>query len=174
MKTSAQTRENRPLRAALTVGLLVMLAVCGWAGGMSGVESVSTSVPVTRTVWQQTQQRETMEETKQRLAEARMEELALLDSVIENTDTNTSTRQSALTQKAEIARRMENEAAAEASLALMDIGRAAVVCSQIVTVFLECPQGETDAQTAARITETVSAQTGCARENVKIIPVGEQ
>ena len=151
--------------------LLILLAVCGFAGASrGGVQSVS--VPVERQILgEEWEQRSNNMSTAERLARDRREEIEMLDGIIENADTDQATRQSALAQKTQLVGRMELEAQARACLGEMGFLEAQVVCgAQMMTVLL--PSSDVaKAGDGARIVSTVADQTGTEPQNVKIILV---
>ena len=157
------------LRTACGFLLLALLAACGYAGARDAVVQ-TVSVPVERqTLGEEWAKQEEALSVAERLARDRQEEIAMLDSVIENAETDAQTRQSALAQKAQLAGRMEIEAQARACLSAMGYESAQVVSgAQMLTVLLSAASlpGMED---GARVISAVADQTGCEAQSVKII-----
>lgn len=160
-------------RGALCAALLVLLAVCGYMGaGNMDAETAAVSVPVERTVLLSGEMSgETAADARERLADERAQELAMLESVIDSPRSDAATVKSALTQKTELVRRMEAEAQAEAVLAAMGVEGATAVCgAQMLTLIL--PEESARDETArAQVIGAASEQAGVAAESVKIILV---
>lgn len=163
--------ENRlPVHIKIASGFvfLALLAVCGFAGASrAGVQTVS--VPVQRqTIESEPAQPQGMS-TAERLARDRREEIEMLDSVIENENTDQATRQSALAQKTQLTGRMELEAQARACLTQMGYDSAQAVCGAEIMTILIASSGMTNSSDSARIVSAVADQTGIEPQNVKII-----
>ena len=159
-------------RGALCAALLLLLAVCGYMGAAGREETASVSVPVERTLLESGMlSTEPAQETRERLAGERAQELEMLESVIGSPRADAATVKSALAQKTELTRRMEAEAQAEAVLSAMGIADATAVCgAQMLTLILPA-ESAADEATHARVIGAASEQTGIAAESVKIILV---
>jgi len=157
------------LRAAGCALLLTLLGVCGYAGA-SRKEVQAVSVPIARsTLEAQAAQQASHEEIRARLSAQREQELNLLESVLTSAQTDGATAKSALSQKEELARRMECEASAEAVLEGMGFAGALSVCgAQVMTVILPQDEAQTE-EDRLRAIDAVCAQTGIKAEDVKII-----
>lgn len=171
MKKQIDERTGRHLRAALCALLLTLLAVCGYAGASrGGVRAVS--VPVVYSTLETgaaSGTKTSPEAIRARLSEQRRQEMELLESVIDGDAADEATRTSALAQRTELARRMECEASAEAVLEGMGFSGAISVCgAQVMTLILRQEQAQTQAD-RLRALDAVSAQTGTAAEEIKII-----
>jgi len=164
-----KVRLEACLRAVSSMLLLLILGVCGYLGARQG-EVKAVSVPIMREVMEQELHSSlTIEETRIRLEERRKEEIALLDSVIDQTDSGDRSRSDAHEQKMQIVQRMEIEAKTEASLAYMGFDRAAAVCgAQSLTVFIPFDQAK-DEKTRVRLIDAAASSSGISPEAVKII-----
>lgn len=164
-----QEKWTAGVRAAGCAILLVLLAVCGYAGAKEQTAQ-TLSVPMTvKTLDAQEIAAATMEDIRQRLNNEREQELMLLQSVIDHPQADEKTLQSALEQKTQIAQRMELEAQTQASLACMGYEDAAVVCgAQTVTVIVPQKSAESE-QDRVRLIDAAVSQTQAAPEDVKII-----
>lgn len=166
------TTKHRPsvgMRTVCCAMLLVLLAVCGYAGTQE--PSVQTAaVPVSRQILTGKEiSASSVADTRTRLDEARRQEIALLDSVLADPDAGSETHRSALEQKTSLAKRMEHEAQLEAALSYMGYGSLAVICgAQTVTVFVPVETALEEAG-RVRIIDEAASQTGFAPEDVKII-----
>lgn len=158
------------VRAACGGLLLLLLAVCGYAGASRTQSAQAVSVPVTqRTITGGELAAATAQQVREKLVADREAEIALLDSVIADASASMQTRDSALAQKAQIAGRMENEAQIEAALYAMGCAGTSAVCgAQTVTVITPEQNVGGEAE-KTRLIGAVCAQTGLSAENVKII-----
>lgn len=149
--------------------LLALLAVCG-VFASTGKETKMVSVPVTAVaIDREAAGAVTMEQARERLNRRRLEEIAVLDEVIAHNALDAQTQNAALMQKTQLAQRMEAEAQAEAALACMGYGQAAVVCgAQGITVFAPYAYLADESQ-SVRIIDCVSTQTGAEPGIIKII-----
>ena len=159
-------RETR-LRGVFCALLLALLAVCGYVGaGRTPERTVSTAV--TRITLPEPSA-DDAQDAALRLRSQRQEEIALLQSVLDSGGTDAGTRQSALSQLAQIAARMETEAQCEACLVQMGFsGASAVSGAQLLTLLVpydEIP-GEAD---HTRILDAICGVSGLDAGSVKII-----
>lgn len=157
------------MRLAGCALLLVLLAVCGYAGA-SRTPVQAVSVPIVQsTLESEAAAPASHEEIRARLNAQREQEMQLLESVLADAKTDEATAKSALAQKEALAWRMENEASAEALLEGMGFAGALSVCgAQVMTVILPQGQAQTDAE-RLRVIDAVCAQTGIKAEDIKII-----
>ena len=164
-----QKRLTAYVRAAGSAFLLLILGVCGYLGTLQN-EVKAVSVPIVRSIMEQEiHTASTVEETRQRFENRRKEEIALLDSIIAQSDGEGQSRLDALEQKMQIVQRMELEAEAQASLSYMGFDRAAVVCgAQSLTVFVPFDQAE-DEKKRVRLLDAAASASGISPEAVKII-----
>lgn len=165
-----RARASALTRGACCAMLLALLGVCGYMGASREESTQAVSVPITqKTLTQQEIAAASMEEIRGRLEEEREAEIALLDSVLADTSASVATKDSALSQKTQIAARMENEAQTVAALEMMGFRDVAAVCgAQTMTVITpaENVQEEID---RTRMIDAVVSQTGMSAESVKII-----
>ena len=159
-------RETR-LRGVFCALLLALLAVCGYVGaGRTPDRTVSTAV--TRVTLPEPSA-DDAQDAALRLRSQRQEEIALLQSVLDSGGTDAGTRQSALSQLAQIAARMETEAQCEACLAQMGFsGASAVSGAQLLTLLVPYDEitGEED---HTRILDAICGVSGLDAGSVKII-----
>ena len=157
-------RRARGISCAL---LLALLALCGWMGAR-GVPQQTVSVATTRATLP-AETADSSQDAAARLVQQRQEEIAMLQAVIDNAQTDTKTRQSALTQMTQIAERMELEARSVACLEQMGFSNVSAVCGAgIMTIMMPyAAMGEEGDQ--ARVIDAVCTQTGMEPADVKII-----
>ena len=159
-------RETR-LRGVFCALLLALLAVCGYVGaGRTPDRTVSTEV--TRVTLPEPSA-DDAQDAALRLRSQRQEEIALLQSVLDSGGTDAGTRQSALSQLAQIAARMETEAQCEACLVQMGFsGASAVSGAQLLTLLVPYDEitGEAD---HTRILDAICGVSGLDAGSVKII-----
>ena len=159
-------RETR-LRGVFCALLLALLAVCGYVGaGRTPERTVSTAV--TRVTLPEPSA-DDAQDAALRLRSQRQEEIALLQSVLDSGDADAGMRQSALSQLAQIAARMETEAQCEACLAQMGFsGASAVSGAQLLTLLVPYDEitGEAD---HTRILDAICGVSGLDAGSVKII-----
>lgn len=156
------------VRPAGAASLLMMLAICSFAGTSEPAKTVS--VPMERVVLSGEQMSAcSMENTRQRLRSERERELALLDSVADHPAAEQETRRNALEQKTSIALRMEQEAAIEAALSYMGFGDTAVICgAQEVTVFAPVSEAGEE-KNRIRMIDAAVSHGGVSPDDVRII-----
>lgn len=156
-------------RAICGALLLALLAACGFIGA-NQQPTKTVSVATTRTILTTEEiEASSVVDASAQLAADREREIALLDEVLANEQTDAATRENALSQKTQIAERMENEAQTLACLRYMGFEEVAVVCgAQMMTVIVpyESVVAETD---RTRLIDAVCSQTGFAADSVKII-----
>lgn len=157
------------VRSASCAILLLLLAVCGYAGAREQT-TATLSVPVTYETMDAAQvSGSTMEEIRAKLSGEREQELSLLQSVIDHPQSDEQTVQRALEQKTQIAQRMELEAQTQASLAYMGYEDAAVVCgAEAVTVFVPWQSAQSE-QDRVRLIDAAASQTQAEPDAIKII-----
>jgi len=163
--------KNGPKVCARSMGcvaLLALLGVSGYFGAQAGaVQTVSSPVIVRREPAAEGVQE--IEAIRARHEGDRMEEIALLDSVIDHPQAQQDARNSALEQKLQIVRRMEDETQVNAALAQMGFEGASALCgAQQMTVILNENAEQIDGKTA-RIVEAVVGITGMQPRDIKII-----
>lgn len=168
----ARGRLSGRARGVLCAALLTLLAVCGYMGAAREQRTAAVSVPVERTALESGElSGEAAMNTRERLQSERAQEMSMLESVIDSPRADAATVKSALTQKTELARRMEAEVQAEAVLTAMGIADATAVCgAQLLTLILPADSAADEAA-RAQIIGAASEQTGVAAESVKIILV---
>lgn len=156
----------RRVRGISCVLLLALLAVCGYIGAGNTEKPQTVSVAMTRETITPTDSAQGADE---RLAAQRQEEIDMLQGVIDNPQTDESTRQSALAQVTQIAERMELEAQAVACLEQMGFSGVSAVCgAQMMSLILpydDIKSGDDQ----IRIIDAVCGQTGFSPDSVKII-----
>lgn len=161
--------SSRTARALGCAFLLTLLALCGFMGANRPEETVS--VAVTRQTLEQSVERSTPEEIRERFASEREKEIALLDSVLADARVSDLTRQSALAQKTDIAARMECEAQIRAALDHMGYAGVSVVCgAQMATLFVPEQWAAAEAD-RTRILDAAATQGGLSAQEVKIIQI---
>lgn len=158
------------MRTACSVMLLALLAVCGYMGASRGGDTQAVSVPlIQRTLTQQEITAYSMEEIRVRLAGEREAEIALLDSVLAEPSASSTTKNSALSQKTQIASRMENEAQTVAALEMMGFADVAAVCGAQTMTIMTPAQNVQKESDRARMIAAAAGQTGMGPESIKII-----
>ncbi len=159
------------LRVFCSVLLLLLLGVCGYMGAArrESVQSV-VGLPVTRTELEgDAIGGSSMTQIREKMKRQRMEELALLDSVIADAGTTSAAKEDALTQKAQIVGRMELETQATAILEGMGAEDALVISgAQGLTMLLPQKFG-LDETTRNRLLNAVGGLSGMENGQLKII-----
>lgn len=148
MKGLKIKREN-VFRMACGAALLMLLAVCGYAGAYRADTAVS--VPVT-VVYEQENQAS-----------------ALLDSVIKDPEVSKETKDSALAEKVKIAKRLDKEAQAEKLLCEMGFEGTSVLCSEAGVTIVTTEKNAASEKERTRMTGAVSGLLGTSGEDIKII-----
>ncbi|MBQ4609192.1 MAG: SpoIIIAH-like family protein [Clostridia bacterium] len=165
--------KNRQIAAAVRMAscaaLLLLLAVCGYAGA-SREETRRVSVPVVyETMTAQEISLRSMEETRLRLREEREREVQLLQRVIDDPAAGEETAEQARKQMLQLTERMDSEARTQAALEYMGYTQVAVVCgAQSVSVIAPVWTAQEE-QDRIRIIDAAAAQTRLPAEAVKII-----
>ena len=169
MQNSKQNGMMRWGRAAISILLLVLLAVSGYAGTTQ--KSVcAVSVPVTyQTISAWEVSVETMQEVQERLRQERMQEMELLDSVIVQAGGSGETAEHALAQKAQLAGRMETESRVRAALAYMGYTQVNVVCGAGSLTLIAPWQYVSGEQERVKLIAAAADQAQIPAECVKII-----
>lgn len=149
--------------------LLALLAVCGYAGAsQNDVQAVSLPVTYeTISAWELSG--ETMESVRERLAQEREREIALLDSVIENPEASSALVAQALAQKTQLTERMETEAQTRAALAYMGYAQVGVISGTDMLTLITPWQYVQEEQDRVRLIDTAAGQAQISPEYVKII-----
>lgn len=166
MKSS---REFSGFRAAACAALLALLGVSGYTGALRENDAIS-DVPVSVQYYDPLERSAmTAGEIARDLGEKRREEIALLDSVIDNPASSEEIRQRALEQKSQIAQRMEQEAQAEAALCYAGYAGVGVLCSLTAVNIFSPYAYMADENDRTRMIDCVCTQTGVQPGEVKII-----
>lgn len=159
------------IKAGSCAGLLALLAVCGYMGASpQAVQTVAAPI-AQRTVLEADVSTMTFEEAKAEYASQRERELALLDSVIDNSGASAENIQNALEQKTQIAQRMEQEAQIRAALTHMGYTETAAICgAQTVTLITPEKKAQSEAD-SARMIDAAASVSGISASDIKIILV---
>ncbi|MBR3795226.1 MAG: SpoIIIAH-like family protein [Clostridia bacterium] len=169
MTSFGKRRTYSCIRAAESVLLLTMLAVCGYAGAQQeAVQSVS--VPVVYEVlsaWEISE--EAMEDVSVRLGREREREIAMLDSVIANQDASAELVAQALAQKMQLSERMEREARTKAALSYMGYPQVNVICGEDKMTIVAPWQYASDSSERVKLIAAAADEAQLPVECVKII-----
>ena len=165
----SRERTARNLRTAGCAALVALLAVCSYMGARQP-QTRTVSVPVAvETISESALSAASLEETQDRLQRERESALALMQSVIDDPNAGTDTKEEALKEKTALAKRMAAEAEMTALLGQMGFGDAAVVLGEACVSVIVPWQAAENEQNRVRIIDAASAHTGLAPECVKII-----
>ena len=107
---------------------------------------------------------------KKEREDARNEACETIEETLKNTKVSDEDKASALAKIEEIGSRMENEANVEALLKAKGFEKTLVIISDSGVSVVVSSKGLTSAQTL-QIQDVVTAETGVALANIKIIPV---
>jgi len=158
---------SRILRYVCCAVLLGVLAVSSYAGGKT---SHTPAVPVMIEIMpDQVLAASTMEKTSERLETRRQESLLLLQSVIDDPQTDETSRKRALEEKTGIAARMEKEASLEALLDYMGFGQTAVIMGEDTLSIVAPWQAAENERSRVQMIDAAAGQSGLSAEAIKII-----
>ncbi len=167
--------QNRPMvsmRALTCAALIAILAACGYAGTNTRGESRMAAAPVvSREIVRTDDSSMTFEAAQAKYAAERAQEIAILDGVLADTQTDAKTRQIAQQQKLQLAQRMETEAGVEAALLHMGCQQAAAICADGRLVLLLAQEYADEQEEVTRIVDAASAVSGYEAKDVKLILV---
>ena len=121
-------RSSRILRGGMCAALLFLLAAGGYAGSIPEDVSLTAAPVVFSAEEEQLIQGMSFDEIEKRQESGRRTEIEMLDGIIENENTDETTRSDALAQKLQLVNRMDTELNVAALLSHMGYEKAAVLC----------------------------------------------
>lgn len=162
-----QKMAVRALRFAGCAGLLILLAVSSYVGGIR-VEAPAVPVLI-ETISGEMAASMTMAQTSERLERQREEALFLLESILNDPSCDESSRRQAMQEKAKIASRMETEASLEALLAHMGFEETAVVMGEGALHIIAPWQVAENEHNRVQMIDAALSQSALSPDAVKII-----
>ena len=142
-------KKESVFRMACGAALLMLLAVCGYAGAYQADTAVSVPVTV--------------------VYEKENQAAALLDGIIKDPAASQKAKDNALDEKVKIAKRMDKEAQAEKLLCEMGFEDTSVLCGEMGVTIVTTEKNAASEKERTRMTGAVSGLLGISGEDIKII-----